>query len=64
MREVVRLDGSGQELSIEIPYPGLADPHSQLGVPLLHAGRMLGVQLVEASRTSSCPTSSTTSRPG
>lgn len=49
MREVVRLEeGSGPELSIEIPYPGLADPHSQLGVPLLRAGRVLGVLLVES----------------
>ena len=50
MREVVRLDGSHAELSIEIPYPGLADPHSQLGVPLLHGGRVLGVLLVESEQ--------------
>ncbi len=50
MREVVRLDGSGPELSVEIPYPGLAEPHSQLGVPLLHAGRVLGVLLVESEQ--------------
>jgi len=48
MREVVRLEGTGPELSTEIPYPGLADPHSQLGVPLLHGGRVLGVLLVES----------------
>lgn len=50
MREVLRLEGSGPELSIEIPYPGLADPHSQLGTPLLHAGRVLGVLLVESEQ--------------
>jgi len=50
MREVVRLEGSPAELSIEIPYPGLADPHSQLGVPLLHGGRVLGVLLVESEQ--------------
>lgn len=50
MREVVRLEGSGPELSIEIPYPGLAEPHSQLGVPLLHGGRVLGVLLVESEQ--------------
>lgn len=47
MREVVRLEG-GAELSTEIPYPGLADPHSQLGVPLLRAGRVLGVLFLES----------------
>lgn len=50
MREVVRLAGAPAELSIEIPYPGLADPHSQLGVPLLHGGRVLGVLLVESEQ--------------
>ncbi len=50
MREVVRLEGSQADLSIEIPYPGLADPHSQLGVPLLHGGRVLGVLLVESEQ--------------
>ncbi len=50
MREVVRLEGTHGELSIEIPYPGLADPHSQLGVPLLHGGRVLGVLLVESEQ--------------
>ncbi len=50
MREVVRLEGSPAPLSIEIPYPGLADPHSQLGVPLLHGGRVLGVLLVESEQ--------------
>ncbi|WP_374666755.1 GAF domain-containing protein [Ramlibacter sp.] len=32
----------------EIPYPGLAEPHSQLAVPLLAAGRVLGVLFVES----------------
>jgi len=50
MREVVRLEGSQADLSIEIPYPGLADPHSQLGVPLLQGGRVLGVLLVESEQ--------------
>ena len=50
MREVLRLEGGGPELSIEIPYPGLADPHSQLGVPLLHGHRVMGALLVESEQ--------------
>lgn len=34
----------------EIPYPGLAQPHSQLAVPVLSAGRLLGVLFVESPR--------------
>jgi predicted pyridoxine 5'-phosphate oxidase superfamily flavin-nucleotide-binding protein len=32
----------------EIPYPGLAEPHSQLAVPILSMGRLLGVLFVES----------------
>ena len=32
----------------EIPYPGLAEPHSQLAVPLISCGRTLGVLFVES----------------
>ncbi|MGE0330571.1 MAG: GAF domain-containing protein [Ramlibacter sp.] len=32
----------------DIPYPGLAQPHSQLAVPVLSAGRLLGVLFVES----------------
>lgn len=34
----------------EIPYPGLAQPHSQLAVPVLSGGRMLGVLFVESAQ--------------
>ena len=30
----------------EIPYPGLAQPHSQLAVPVQNGGRILGVLVV------------------
>jgi hypothetical protein len=33
----------------EIPYPGLAQPHSQLAVPIQNGGRLLGVLFVESS---------------
>ncbi len=34
----------------DIPYPGLAEPHSQLAVPVVSAGRLLGVLFVESPR--------------
>jgi hypothetical protein len=34
----------------EIPYPGLAQPHSQLAVPVSNGGRVLGVLFVESSQ--------------
>jgi hypothetical protein len=37
-------------LETEIPFPGLAEPHSQLAVPVVAAGRLLGVLCVESSR--------------
>ncbi|MGE0314029.1 MAG: pyridoxamine 5'-phosphate oxidase family protein [Lautropia sp.] len=48
IREVTLADGAGNVLSTEIPYPGLADPHSQVGAPLIHAGRVLGALFVES----------------
>ncbi|ROZ79570.1 GAF domain-containing protein [Ramlibacter sp. WS9] len=38
------------EAITEIPYPGLAEPHSQLAVPVLSAGKLLGVLFVESPR--------------
>ena len=35
-------------LEAEIPFPGLAEPHSQLAVPILAGGRLLGVLCVES----------------
>jgi adenylate cyclase len=34
----------------EIPYPGLAQPHSQLAVPIQSGGRLLGVLFVESTQ--------------
>ena len=34
----------------EIPYPGLAQPHSQLAVPIQNGGRTLGVLFVESTQ--------------
>ncbi|CAN7493830.1 GAF domain-containing protein [Acidovorax delafieldii] len=33
---------------LDIPYPGLPEPHSQVAVPLLSAGRLLGVLFAES----------------
>ena len=38
----------GLTLEIDIPFPGLAEPHSQLAVPVLSAGRLPGVLFVES----------------
>lgn len=38
------------EPAMDIPYPGLAQPHSQLAVPIQNGGRTLGVLFVESSQ--------------
>ena len=38
------------EAVAEIPYPGLAQPHSQLAAPIQNGGRMLGVLFVESTQ--------------
>ncbi len=40
----------GEEAGKEIPFPGLAEPHSQLAVPIVAAGRLLGVLYVESEQ--------------
>jgi hypothetical protein len=43
-------DAGAAPLDLEIPYPGLAQPHSQLAVPIQSAGQLLGVVFVESPR--------------
>jgi GAF domain-containing protein/pyridoxamine 5'-phosphate oxidase-like protein len=50
MRSSFEADATELEAVTEIPYPGLAQPHSQLAVPFLSAGRLLGVLFVESPR--------------
>ena len=38
----------GVALDTEIPYPGLPEPHSQLAVPIVSGGRLLGTLFVES----------------
>ena len=40
--------GASPPAGTDIPYPGLSEPHSQLAVPLLSCGRLLGVLFVES----------------
>lgn len=48
MRASFEQDIPDLEPATDIPYPGLAEPHSQLAVPVLSAGRLLGVLFVES----------------
>ncbi|HEX5697834.1 MAG TPA: GAF domain-containing protein [Rhodoferax sp.] len=48
VRSSLCADAPGLALDIEIPYPGLSEPHSQLAVPVLSAGSLLGVLFVES----------------
>lgn len=48
VRSSLRADAPQLALGTDIPYPGLAMPHSQLAVPILSFGRLLGVLFVES----------------
>lgn len=48
IRDHLAQAGRQDELETEIPFPGLAAPHSQLAVPLLAGGRLVGVLHVES----------------
>lgn len=48
VRSSLHADTPGLQLDIDIPYPGLPAPHSQLAVPILSAGRLLGVLFAES----------------
>lgn len=50
MRSSFNADVPDFEPATEIPYPGLAQPHSQLAVPIQNGGRTLGVLFVEGSQ--------------
>jgi FOG: GAF domain len=43
-------DSLGEDGEKEIPFPGLAEPHSQLAVPIVAGGRLLGVLYVESEQ--------------
>jgi adenylate cyclase len=48
MRSSLEANVPDLESATEIPYPGLPEPHSQLAVPILSSGRLLGVLFAES----------------
>ena len=40
----------GEDCEKEIPFPGLAEPHSQLAIPIVAGSRLLGVLYVESEQ--------------
>lgn len=48
MRSSLEANVPDLEAVTQIPYPGLAQPHSQLAVPIVSGGRALGVLFVES----------------
>jgi len=48
VRSSLRATEPGIALETEIPFPGLAEPHSQLAAPIVSGGRLLGALFVES----------------
>ncbi|HEV7371488.1 GAF domain-containing protein, partial [Arenibaculum sp.] len=48
VRDSARMSGMAGAEATEIPFPGLAEPHSQLAVPILTGRRLAGVLFVES----------------
>ena len=48
MRAELRTSGETAAIEREIPWPGMAEPHSQLAVPIGHGDELLGVLFVES----------------
>jgi adenylate cyclase len=50
IRESIAAAGLADTIESRIPLPGLAEPHSQLAVPILIQGRLLGVLFTESAQ--------------
>lgn len=48
IRNSLQANTPGLALDVDIPYPGLREPHSQLAVPIVSSARLLGVVFVES----------------
>ena len=48
IRNSLQANVPGFAVEMDIPYPGLREPHSQLAVPIVSAARLLGVVFVES----------------
>ena len=50
VRRSLSAEPEGAALATDIPYPGLAQPHSQIAVPLLSGARLVGVVFAESEQ--------------
>lgn len=50
VRRSLSAEPEGAALATDIPYPGLAQPHSQVAVPLLSGARLVGVVFAESEQ--------------
>lgn len=50
VRRSLSAEPEGVALATDIPYPGLAQPHSQIAVPLLNGARLVGVVFAESEQ--------------
>lgn len=48
VRSSLQASEPGIAFDTEIPFPGLAEPHSQLAVPIVSGGRLLGALFIES----------------
>jgi adenylate cyclase len=48
IRENMQQSGEGDALEMEIPLPGLCEPHSQIAVPIVVCDRLIGVLFAES----------------
>ncbi len=50
IRDSALSSGMGESRVTEIPFPGLAEPHSQIALPVMRGGRVMGVLFAESAQ--------------